>query len=289
MKNILQFVIAFAILLFGMTMQSQALEKTLLWKITGKGLEKPSYLYGTIHVACEVTLKDAVLNALEETQQLCLELDMDDESLQARMMESVAMKGGTALNSLASPEDFKVLDAFFLERIGVSATMFNTMKPFVVSAMLYPLMMDCPMQSVEGELMRISREQAEAVIGLETVAEQMAVFDAIPYEVQMSELIKTAKGNMEADKQELQHMLAVYASEDIDAMLAFIKDSENTMMSEFENELLVNRNKNWIPMIAKITKEKPTFFGVGAAHLSGEYGVIQLLRKAGFTVEAVLN
>ena len=53
--------------------------------------------------------------------------------------------------------------------------------------------------------------------------------------------------------------------------------------------LLINRNKNWIPEISKYAKEKPTFFGVGAGHLPGENGVINLLRKAGYTVKAVSN
>ncbi|RZL39279.1 MAG: TraB/GumN family protein, partial [Pedobacter sp.] len=50
---------------------------------------------------------------------------------------------------------------------------------------------------------------------------------------------------------------------------------------------LVNRNKKWIPVISTTSREKPTFFGVGAAHLIGENGVINLLRKSGFTVEAM--
>jgi uncharacterized protein YbaP (TraB family) len=165
--------------------------------------------------------------------------------------------------------------------------MLNTIKPFMVSAMLYPKMLECEMQSVESELMKIAKEEKEEVIGLEEVSEQLAVFDAIPYQEQMNELIKTAKNDLKKDIQEINEMLALYKTEDIEAMIEFTRKSENAMTSKFEDELLTKRNKNWITRIEKIALEKPTFFGVGAAHLGGENGVIQLLRKYGFTVEPV--
>jgi uncharacterized protein YbaP (TraB family) len=70
-------------------------------------------------------------------------------------------------------------------------------------------------------------------------------------------------------------------------MVAFTEKSPNVMSSKYIDIMLKNRNQNWISRIEKIAKAKPTFFGVGAAHLGGQDGVITLLRKAGFTVEAV--
>ena len=72
----------------------------------------------------------------------------------------------------------------------------------------------------------------------------------------------------------------------MEALLADMEKS-TSMDADFENDLLVTRNQNWIPKIQQITKEKPTFFAVGAGHLGGKKGVIALLRDAGFTVKAV--
>lgn len=266
---------------------AQTEKKSLLWKISGNGLSKESFLFGTIHIACDATLSNKVLTALDKTDQLCLELDMDDPSMQMQMMSKMMMKDGVTIESLMSPEDFTMVDAFFKKHSGMSLKMMNTIKPFALSAMLYPKMLDCPMQSIESELMKVTKEQNEETIGLETISEQLAVFDAIPYQKQVDELVKTAKSDLANSKKELQQMLELYKTEDIDAMLNFTDSSESAMTSEFKDELLDSRNKNWIARISKIASEKPTFFGVGAAHLAGENGVIKLLRKQGYKVEAV--
>jgi uncharacterized protein YbaP (TraB family) len=283
MKRILLSLLA----LFATQAEAQNLEKSLLWKISGNGIKEASYLYGTMHITCDATLPQKAIKALDATNQLYLELNMDDPTLQQSMMQSMMMKDGKTMSSLVSEEDFKIVDEFLTKQLGYSAQMLNTFKPFMVSAMLYPKMIDCAMQSVEGNLMTVIKEQQEEVFGLESIEEQMNVFDAIPDEVQMKELVKTAKNNLEKDKKEMELLLEIYKSEDINAIYTVSQESENEITSKFEEILLSNRNKNWIPIIEKVAKEKATFFGVGAGHLGGEMGVIQLLRKKGYKVEAV--
>lgn len=283
MKNILLFVGIFASLFAN----SQELEKSLLWKISGKGLKSPSYLFGTIHATCDATLDANTLKALDDTKQLFLEIDMDDKAMPMQMMKMMKMNDDAKLSTLLSAEDFEIVDVFLTENMKMSAKFFDTYKPFMISAMLMPKLLDCKYQSVESELMRVTKEQSEEVYGLETVEDQMKVFDAIPYQTQADELLKTAKEGLEKGKIEFQKMMDSYNNKDIEAMLAMMDDSENKMTSENKDVLLNNRNKNWIPVITKTAKQVPTFFAVGAAHLAGDEGVIKLLRKAGYKVEAV--
>ena len=283
MRNLLLFVGIFASLFAN----AQELEKSLLWKISGKGLKSPSYLFGTIHATCDATLDANTLKALDETKQLFLEIDMDDKAMPMQMMKYMKMNDDEKLSTLLSAEDFEIVDVFLKENMKMSAKMFDTFKPFMVSAMLMPKLLDCKYASVESELMRVTKEQNEEVYGLEKVEEQMKVFDAIPYQTQADELLKTAKNGLEKDKVEFQKMMETYKSGDIEAMLVMMDDSDNKITSENKDVLLNNRNKNWIPIIIKTAKEMPTFFGVGAAHLAGDEGVIKLLRKAGYKVVAV--
>lgn len=262
-------------------------QNTMLYKISGNGLKQPSYLFGTIHITCEATLEKPVLDALDKTSQLYLELDMDDPSMQATMMSGMMMKGGKTMSSMVSEEDFKVLDDFVKEKVGVSAIMLNTMKPFMVSTMFLPYLLDCPMQSIESELVKVSKEQNEEIFGLEAVEEQLAVFDAIPYEVQMQELIKSVKSGFASDREEIRRVMELYKNKDLNSLLSSIADSDNKITAEHQDELLFTRNENWVPRIEKVMKEKPTFFGVGAAHLPGDKGVIELLKKKGYKVEPV--
>ena len=266
---------------------SQELEKSLLWKISGNGLKEPSYLFGTIHITCDATLDANTIKALENTKQLYLELDMDEKSMQMQMMKYMMMKDGVKLSTLLNTDDFQTVDEFLKKNINMSAKMFDSFKPFMVTTMLYPKMLDCPFQSFENELMKATKEQKEEVFGLESVEDQMKVFDNISYEIQAEELVKMAKNNLEKDKEELAKMMEIYKNKDIEGMLKMMEDSENKITADNQEFLLNNRNRNWIPVMVKTMKEKPTFFGVGAGHLAGDEGVIILLRKQGYKVESI--
>jgi uncharacterized protein len=283
MKKILLLVFG----LFSIFNQGQPLEKALLWKISGNGLTQPSYIFGTIHATCDATLDAATLKALEETKQLYLEIDMDDPMLQMQMMQGMTMKNGVTISSLVSEEEFVVIDEFLQKNIGMSAKMINTFKPFMLNSMLLPKLLDCEFQSVEMELMKVTKAQNEEVYGLETIGDQLQVFDKIPYQDQVNELLKTAKSDLSKEKAEMKKIMDVYKTKDIEKMLVVMDESDNTISADNKDVLLVNRNRNWIPVIEKVIKSTPTFFGVGAAHLAGDDGVIKLLRKQGYKVEAV--
>ena len=263
------------------------LENSLLWKISGNGLEKPSYLYGTIHMTCNYKATDKLVKAFAETDQVTLEIDMDDPSMQAKMMKGMMMKDGETMKNILSEEDYVQLASFFKDNTGMSLEMFNTIKPFAVSAMLISKLVPCdPPASYEAEFMKIAKEQEEEVKGLESIEYQLGVFDSIPYKDQLEELVKMAKEGLEESKSEFEKLNALYEKEDIEGLMKMMTENED-MTAKFADELLNKRNKNWIPVIEKMSKETPTFYGVGAMHLAGEEGVVRLLRKVGFTVEAV--
>lgn len=268
-------------------LKAQELKNSTLWKIEGNGLEKSSYLFGTIHITCDATIEDDVKKALDATSQVVLEIDMDDPNMQGKMMQGMYMKDQQKLKDLVSPEDYTAIDSLFIKNMGMSVKMIENVKPFFLTAMLYPKLLDCPMQSFETELMKIAIEQGEEVNGLETIEEQLKVFDEIPYKVQAEDLVRSAKDNMTYDKKTFAKMLDVYKKEDINAMIEMMNDDNFTSVAKHQDKLLDNRNRNWIPRIGEYAKEQPTFFGVGAGHLAGENGVINLLRKAGYKVTAV--
>jgi hypothetical protein len=77
----------------------------------------------------------------------------------------------------------------------------------------------------------------------------------------------------------------LYKDQDIEGMQR--QASEDPEIAGFEQILLINRNRNWIPVMERMMAEKPTFFAVGAGHLGGANGVLQLLKTAGYTVEPI--
>lgn len=258
---------------------------TLLYKVYSNGSSQPSYIFGTMHITCDAKLDATTIKALDATSQLCLELNMDDPELQSKMMKSMAMKDDMKISSLVSAEDFAILDSYLKSKMNVPAAAFDTYKPFMLSALFLTTLLDCTPQSIETELVRYSKSQNEPVLGLETVEEQMNVFDQIPYQLQAEELITSVKSNFKNDKIELDAMLNSYAKKDTKEMQNIIESSKSLMNGEYKDVLLKERNQNWVSRIERIMTEAPTFFGVGAAHLLGPDSVLILLQNRGFIVE----
>jgi uncharacterized protein YbaP (TraB family) len=130
----------------------------------------------------------------------------------------------------------------------------------------------------------MAKEKSIEIKGLEKLQDQIDVFDKIPYKVQSDMLVKTLL-NIDSAKIEFHEMLDVYKKKDINQLNILTSKQED--FGEYQNILLNDRNRNWIPIIGEEAKKRPTFFAFGAGHLGGETGVISLLRKTGFTVKPI--
>lgn len=284
MKTI-RIMISLLLVISGWTVQAQTESKSLLWKVEGENI-KTSYLYGTIHLLPQdaFEIKEKVTDAFNSSEQIVLEIDMDDPSMQMKLMQNAAMKGGTTLDQVFSEEDYQAVSDALKETMGIGLELMNTMKPFMIASMLIGNLIEGTPASYELTFMQMAKENGLEILGLETIEDQMAVFDKIPYEKQAKDVVEMVR-NQEETKQEFAEMVKAYNNEDIDQLFNIIDDYADTA-TEME-ELIVNRNQNWIPVIGELAKEKVSFFGVGAAHLGGEQGVINLLKEAGYTVSPV--
>ncbi len=257
------------------------LPKSLLWKIEGNNIQ-PSYLYGTFHLLpkADFIMTEKTKTAFSSAGQVVLELDMDDPKMQQSIMQNALMTDGSSIDKLVSAEDYATLDAAVKTAVGVGIDQFKLMKPIVLTGMLLPQLMEGELASFELTFIKMAGEQEKEILGLETPEQQLAAFDKIPYEDQMEDLME-----MLNEKEKMQgyfrQMLETYKAEDIVSL--FNMTDENYTPEELD-AFLNARNRDWIPKIGNLAKDKSTFFAVGAGHLGGEQGVIHLLRQAGYSV-----
>ena len=120
-----------ALLITSSSLFAQKLENSTLWKITGNDLKEASYLFGTIHVTCDATLSDEVKNALNQTSQLVLEIDIDDPEMQSKMMSKIFMKEGKTLKDFVNDQEYTMIDSLLIKNLGMSVKMMERMKPFL--------------------------------------------------------------------------------------------------------------------------------------------------------------
>jgi uncharacterized protein len=266
---------------------SLSAQKTLLFEFSGKELIKPSYIYGTIHMICpsDLEFSETAKQKFKETEQLVLELDMDDPSLSSQMMSLAAYKNGESLKKDLSEEEYQNLSVFLKDSLGMSLEMFKAFKPVILISLVTSKFLACQAISYESELIKLAQTQKKEILGLETVAFQMSVFDKLSKE-DLSKMFKSIVTEYPQMKAEFALMLENYKNKDLDKLLEGMNKSMLDY-SRMSKDFLEDRNKDWLNKIPLISKEKSTFYGVGAGHLPGETGILNLLKKAGYTVKAI--
>lgn len=271
------------------------LEKNLLWEISGPGITKPSYLYGTIHIigAKDFYLPKGTMSAFDASRKVVFEIDMKemtDMSKMMGMMNKIFMKDGMTLKDLVSEADYKMIGEHF-KKVGLPIFMLEKMKPMFLTVFAYADMDPSGlktgnMKSYEMEFMEMAQNTNKETSGLESIDFQISLFDEIPYDVQAKMLVDAIKSTESEGDDEFKKMTKMYLDQDISAMVKMISDESNSVAG-FEDKLVSGRNKNWIPLIIEEAKKSQTFFAVGAGHLGGPDGVIHLLRKAGYKMKPV--
>jgi uncharacterized protein len=272
----------------------------LLWKITGKNLKKPSYLYGTMHTSHEKAFKlvDSLVVKIASCESYAGEMILDPSMLFA-VMQQIFMGKDTTLQTLLSPEEYKTVKKVLDEKLSMMSPIAERIKPMFTSILLGEGGME-GLQMPDANESKNKRKpldlylQDEAtkrslpLVGLETLEEQMNVFNNISLKSQAQMLLQevTNIGKDSTADTGMEKMLDWYAEQKLDSLYEYAS-------KEFANEpalsyqILTKRNINMADRIEKLILEKSAFIAIGAAHLPDTQGVIELLRKKKFKVEPV--
>lgn len=259
----------------------------LLWEISGNSLKQPSYLFGTIHMICkeDFTFSELAKQKFNASKQVYLELDMDDPKLQPVMMGLMQLPGNESLRNKLGENNFNKLDSFLKKQTNMNLAVFDRFKPMMVMSLLAQRLLSCAaMESYEMNFVKMASEQKKELLGLERVEDQVAVFDAIPDSLEIRSIMNMVN-DFESQKKEFTRMSSLYKAQNLESLYQLMVASPEMMGSQ---ELLLDRrNRNWIHIMESAMKISSTFFAVGAGHLAGSQGVLELLRKKGYKVKPI--
>lgn len=287
MKNVFQSLLVFIALLFQYGANAQTkyipLENSLLWEISGNGLSKPSYLYGTIHMICSTDyfLSEKVKKAFDASEQLLLEINLADPK-ELTEMQKLAM-GSEPLSKKLTAEQLSKLDIILKKTTGMSVQQVDSFSLITIMSLISMKTFGCDdLKFYEMDFIEKAKARNLEVVGLETVKSQ---FNTLSAAYSDAEIISALE---ESDTEETKEMVAEYKQERLSAL--FEKATEERVMNaKAKKYMLDERNQNWIRILPAMIKSKTSFIAVGSAHLAGEQGVINLLRKSGYTVKPVMN
>lgn len=264
--------------------QKQNDPNSLLWEISGNGLAKPSFIYGTLHMMCaaDFSINDKTKMALNNADQLVLELNLNDPKEMKEMEEQMTSK--IPLSKRLSAHQFKQVDSVLTLKTGVSLKKLDQFALSTVYSFAITKTLPCPeIKSYEMEFLTLAKERNKSVDGLETVKDQVNSLEKSYTDNEIVEQIIA----FDDYKSVFQDVVEAYKNEDLNRLNSLIKDKKFGASPESNKWMLEIRNANWVKKMPGMMKAKSCFFAVGAAHLGGDDGLIQSLRNAGYQVKPI--
>jgi uncharacterized protein YbaP (TraB family) len=285
MKNVFKSIAAAAVLAFNLSVNAQTPknENSVLWEVSGNGLAKPSYLFGTIHMICgkDFVMKPKATEAFSKTSKLALEVNMSDIE-ELKIVQQAAM-GKEPLSKTLSPKQIALLEDVLKNNGGLTLAQVDSYTLETVMSLLFMKSFGCAdLKFYEMEFLSKAKEVKKPIVGLEKATEQLEFLSKSFTDDELLAYLQKINSNM-ADA-----MIKDYTNEDINSLYAMTTDKE-LMSASAKKTLLDTRNVNWLKIMPEMMRKESVFFAVGAAHLAGETGVINLLKKAGYTVKPIMN
>lgn len=276
-----------------------ASQAQLLWKVSGNGLGRSSYIFGTHHMAPSTMIDQipGINAAIDGCDIVVGEIEKDSlmsKEAQMKMANAMIAPTDSTLDMLYTPTEYAVIEKVFdkyFGAMGVKLAQMKTLKPNAISTQLQA------MQAVKyfpnfdaNNLIDIAVQDRANKAGrpsasLESLQEQIDLLFNAPLTEQAKNLLEACR--QDAFFQEQSSALAeAYMHQDLDKLMAVMTDATMGGESEEAMEALIySRNRNWAEKLVKIMPERTCLVCVGAGHLPGPQGLLQLLRDKGYTVE----
>ncbi len=273
-------------------------DKSLLWKVYGNGASDTSYLYGTIHMIEKKDFKitPQIKRTFKRANTLVMEvnLEMDDQTKKV-IAKQIMFPNRKTIKDYLSLSDYQYFHSYMIDTLKImplKVTIYEMMTPFFLQAIILKEQMNKAV-SYEEKYAKMAKKKEKLFV--ETIQEQLNVVAGDSLDIQAEKLIKDIRAGKMNATSEFKKMTDLYVQQDLQGLYNYIVqsmlESEETpeKSKEMIAKMLVNRNKNWIPKLENWMKKKSLFIAVGAGHLAGDEGVINLLKRQGYTVEPVFN
>lgn len=243
----------------------------------------PSYLLGTMHASEPrvLAIADEVEAYLKKVDRLVLEIVPDGQTMLAAML-ATQLPSGESLEALLPAKLYHETRSVMSER-GIPELMFKRMRPWVVSV---ELSMPHSQRGVflDLRIFQMAQEFGKELIGLETVDEQMGLFNRLTIAQQTALLEHTVK-NIDAMPQQFNAMVDAYVSGDLEALARVADEQQHDLDQDlvvwFDREVVEKRNLTMANRAWPHIEAGNTLIAVGALHLAGETGLVAFLRERG--------
>jgi uncharacterized protein YbaP (TraB family) len=294
MKHILVYILSCFLSVYGLFAQDKGVfpfpmeEQALLWKVEKEGIDKPSYLFGTIHLIEKeyFFFPEELKKLVEKSDQLVMELAGLPQQQEA--LKYLQLTDGVFFDYFTKEQTDSIL-SWAKTELHMNEAQFrgviSKMKPFVAVQLATQMHFFGKTESYEMTLEDLVKKNQITLKGLETVEEQMGLFDSLEKQEQ-TEMVMEIVRNPKEQYALTKTMEQLYARQQVDSLYMLITNSDGIIKAQ-NTRFIDDRNTKWIPLIESCIREKRSFIAVGAGHLGGPNGVVRLLQRKGYTLTPI--
>ncbi len=273
--------------------------KGIFWRVEKAGAA-PSWLMGTMHLtdARVLAMPEAARKVWPQAQTVIVESDeiLDERKAMASLFakpELTMLTDGSTITSLLSEADSRKLEDGLKSR-GLALPLVARMQPWMIASFVSLPACELTRKAQGASFLdkRIAEDataQGKALVGLETMEEQLSAMASLPLKFHLDALIETLALGERMDGM-IETMIQLYLSGDTGRIMPMVKTltpggaDPGKGYAAFEQRILIDRNRIMAERAAPYFARGNVFMAVGALHLPGDEGVVALLRKAGYTV-----
>lgn len=277
-------------------LSASLLHSQLLWKVTGKGLSAPSYLFGTHHLI-PIQFLDSVpglYKAFNECEMVVGEMVLNDIEASAKIQQAAMLPNHIRMNDLLNDSDYVMVDKELKSVLKLGLKELSMMNPTMILTMYEMEIFKKATGYTDDNqsdsfFQLVAVEKDKKVVGLETIDQQISILFANGSLQRQADILAETIHQKDSIIQEIKYVNSLYQKGEIDKLLDISNHRGNVIdMTDDEfNKLVDNRNQQWVSKLPQLMQESSCFVAVGALHLGGKNGVIKLLEKEGYKVKAV--
>jgi uncharacterized protein len=268
----------------------KAQESSILWEITGNGITKPSYLFGSLKFIGEKEfyLPKEATEKIKQSAIFAIEDEVDHHA-QHELNKVLHFPKGESLSTHLSAEDYNKVVNFFESEFKISKKQFEAkyakLIPLAISISMTRLSLGEKVKFYDIELLKFAKSNKVKSYSLESVDREAKALTSFSIEDQTAALLHTVN-NFEKQKTEFQKLMEDYPQGKLEEIFEYtLHPLENNQ--DFINTFFYQRNKEWMPKIEKMISENVAFISVGVSHLEGDGGLLNLFKEKGYTLTPI--
>lgn len=262
----------------------------MLWEISGKCLPQPSYFLGTMHLMCadDAYLSKCAMSVIGQVEQVFLETEIGGSD-EGAFAPEFNMKDNKTLRDFLVPTDYELIKSFIMHHLpGLSFDEIEKQSPLMTASRLFELNLKCKnKKGLDYTVFEEASSKGKPIHGLETMRFQLDILNTISYDDQARELANNVK-YIEKYQALMAELITAFRQQDIEYLHDLSKRQESGLANHLDI-LLYERNEKWVACFETEASKHSTLFAVGAAHLGGAKGVINLLRTLGYSLRPLPN